>query len=161
MKGRIRKLLPLLLLVWMLPLPARAGSTQLTTSVPACVSLTVEITGKGTVRVGNEKTTKTATIPVFRNRDCAVSAKPASGYSLESAFLDGENVTRALSGGSLILEDVRQDAVLTVKFSRKNADTSNPKTGDLGVRYATDTGLLSIAALWLAFRKRKARREKQ
>lgn len=164
MQGKIRRLSLLLLLAWMLPnllrLPTGASSTHLATSVPTHVSLTVEITGKGTVLVGDEEITKTTSLPVLRNRDCALSVSPASGYLLERVFLDGKDITRALSDGNLILEETGQDIVLSVTFLKRGADATNPKTGDMAVIPTTEISLFAAVALWFVIREWKVTKQK-
>ena len=65
-----QKIIPLLtllcvLLCWM-PVRALALTTVLSTNVPDEVSLRVEITGKGTVAVGERRLSSTGTVTVKR-----------------------------------------------------------------------------------------------
>lgn len=160
MQGKIRRPSLLLLLAWMLPslllLPTAASSTRLTTSVPTHVSLTVEITGKGTLWVNGEKITQTTTLAIPRNQDCTISAQPSSGCTLYSGFLDGKSVTQSLADGTLVLHQPYQDSTLTVCFrsSRAPLPGENPPTGDSGIRVAFGLCCLSLLLLWQVLRRR-------
>lgn len=154
MLGKIRRLPLLLLLAWMLPnlllLPAGASSTHLTTSVPTHVSLTVEITGKGTLWVNGEKITRTTTLAIPRNQDCTISAQPGYGYTLYTGFLDGKSVTQTLADGTLVLQQPYQGSTLTVCFrsTRSPLPGENPPTGDSGIWVALGLCCLSLLLLW-------------
>lgn len=162
MLGKLRRLSLLLLLAWMLPnlllLPAGASSTHLTTSVPTHVTLTVEITGKGTLWVNGEKITRTTTLAIPRNQDCTISAHPGSGYTLHTGFLDGKSVTQSLADGTLVLHQPYQDSTLTVCFrsSRAPLPGENPPTGDPGIWVVFGLCCLSLLLLWQVLPRRKS-----
>lgn len=159
MQGKIRRLPLLLLQAWMLPhlllLPAGASSTHLTTSVPTHISLTVEITGKGTLWVNGEKITRTTTLTIPRDQDCTITTQPGSGYQLSAAFWEGEPVTQPLLEGTLVLPHPCQEGTLTVCFRSTRAPLpgENPPTGDPGIWAAFGVCILSLLLLWTVLPK--------
>ena len=89
----IQKLLAILPLLCVLlcgmPVRALALTTVLSTNVPDEVSLRVEITGEGTVTVGEVLITATGTVSVKRHQSFTVSLEPKSGYQVSEVRLNG------------------------------------------------------------------------
>lgn len=145
-----------------IPVQALASTTELTTGVPDSVSLHVEITGKGTVTVGEERLSKTGTISVKRHQPFVIYLKPKSGYRVTAVYLNGEPVLTSLKNGKLTVDELNLDGILSVTFSKVasstagKGDASNPRTGDrqgTAVTVATLTGIISMVLLLLCKRK--------
>lgn len=116
----------LLLLAWVLPVTAAASTTTLSTSVPANVSLTVEIAGKGTVWVGNQKLAQTGTVFVPRHDQIQISLRPNQGYEVASVLLNGVNITSQMKNGNLTLKMNGADQTLAVEFVRTENQLPKP-----------------------------------
>lgn len=147
----------LLLLAWVLPVTAAASTTTLSTSVPANVSLTVEITGKGAVWIGNQKILKTSVVSIPRNQDITISIQSGTGYRLASVSLNGTNLSNKMQNGKMLLDDMAFDGVLTIRFV-KHATVlpgENPPTGDKIVSSVTCCSMSMMALFCLLNRKHK------
>lgn len=154
---KLLTVLPLLcvLLCWM-PVRALALTTVLSTNVPDEVSLRVEITGKGTVAIGEKKLSSTGTVAVKRHQPFTVTLSPQQGYRVTAVSLNGQSVLSSLKNGKLTVEDLNLDGVLSVTFTKTASGHygSNPKTGDPYVVPAMASALISMTALMLIlFRK--------
>ena len=90
---KLLAILPILcvLLCWM-PVRALASTTVLSTNVPDEVSLRVEITGKGTVAVGEKRLSSTGTVAVKRHQPFTVTLSPRQGYRVTAVSLNGKSV---------------------------------------------------------------------
>ena len=163
-----QKIIPLLtilcvLLCWM-PIRALALTTVLSTNVPDEVSLRVEITGKGTVTVGEKKLSSTGTMAVKRHQSFTVTLSPQQGYRVTAVSLNGRSVLSSLKNGKLTVEDLNLDGVLSVTFTKtvSSHHGSNPKTGDRSaVVPAMASALLSMTALILVLSRKKKWIEKR
>ena len=115
------------------PVTVSAEVTTLSTSVPKQVTLSVEITGKGTVTVNGHSSGNNATYPVNRLENISVLVTADSDYLLKAVYLDGADVTDVLNHGLLTIENIQFDTDLTVVFTQKSSCISgtNPATGDL------------------------------
>lgn len=125
-------LIGMLILPLLFPLTASAEVTTLTTSVPNQVTLSVEITGKGTVSVNGQSTSDKAEFLVDRLENMNVYIAADSDYLLKTIYLDGADVTDTLNNGLLTIENIQFDADLAVTFVRKDSGQSGgiPVTGD-------------------------------
>jgi len=79
-----------------MPVLALASTTNLTTGVPDEVSLRVEITGEGTVTVGEMRLSSAGTVSVKRHQPVTVSLEPKSGYQVSEVRLNGKSVLASL-----------------------------------------------------------------
>ena len=158
----IQKLLTILsllcvLLCW-IPVRALALTTVLSANVPDEVSLRVEITGNGTVTVGEKKLSSTGTAAVKRHQPFTVTLSPQQGYRITAASLNGKSVLSRLKNGKLTVEELNLDGVLSVTFTKTASSHhgSNPKTGDQSVVVpAMASALLSMTALILVLSRKK------
>ena len=156
-----QKIIPLLtllcvLLCWM-PVRALALTTVLSTNVPDEVSLRVEITGKGTVTVGEKKLSSTGTAAVKRHQPFTVTLSPQQGYRVTAVSFNGKSVLSSLKNGKLTVEELNLDGVLSVTFTKTASShhESNPKTGDRSaVVPAMASALLSMTALILVLSRK-------
>lgn len=163
-----QKIIPLLtllcvLLYWM-PVRALALTTVLSTNVPDEVSLRVEITGKGTVVVGEKRLSSTGTAAVKRHQPFTVTLSPRRGYRVTAVSLNGKSVLSSLKNGKLTVEELNLDGVLSVTFTKTASSHhgSNPKTGDRSVIFpAMASALLSMTALVLVLSRKKKWIEKR
>lgn len=157
-------ILPLLcvLLCW-IPAQALAPTTNLTTGVPDEVSLRVEITGEGTVTIGEVRLSATGTVFVKRHQPFTVSLEPKSGYQVSEVRLNGESVLDSLKDGKLVIDALNLDGTLSVTFSKipGSWNGSNPRTGDQQVIPAMLSTLISMTALLLALSHKKKWIEKR
>lgn len=151
----IQKLLAILpflcvLLCWM-PVLALALTTVLSTNVPDEVSLHVEITGEGTVTVGEVRFSATGTVSVKRHQPFTVSLEPKSGYQVSDVRLNGESVLASLKDGKLVINALNLDGTLSVTFSKipGSWNGSNPRTGDRQAMVAMIAALTAAASLML------------
>lgn len=144
------------LLCWM-PVRALALTTVLSTNVPDEVSLRVEITGKGTVTVGEGRFSATGTVSVKRHQPFAVFLKPKSGYQVSDVRLNGKSVLASLKDGKLVIDALNLDGTLSVTFSKipGSWNGSNPRTGDQSIVSAIASALLSMTALVLVLSRKK------
>lgn len=156
-----QKIIPLLtllcvLLCWM-PVRALALTTVLSTNVPDEVSLRVEITGKGTVAVGEKKLSSTGTVAVKRHQPFTVTLSPQQGYRVTTVSLNGQSVLPSIQNGKLTVEDLNLDGVLSVTFTKTASSHygSNPKTGDPYVAPAVASALISMTALLLILSRKR------
>ena len=119
-----------LLLAWVLllcmPVSVAAGSTDLTTSVPSNVTLTVEVGGKGTVWVGIHRIRREQTLSVPRNEQTETSLRPDRGYEVASILLDGTDITSQMKNGTLTLDVTGTEHKLSVAFARSNSQYPKP-----------------------------------
>lgn len=131
-----RKQITVLLLAWVLllcmPVKATAGSTTITTTVPSHVSLTVEVTGKGSVRIGTHRIRTSQTVSVPRSEQVKIYLRPNYGYEVESVLLDGTDITSQIKNDTLILDTVFADQTLSVTFVRSESQCPNPDLPDTG-----------------------------
>ena len=156
-----QKIIPLLtilcvLLCWM-PVRALASTTVLSTNVPDEVSLRVEITGKGTVAVGEKRLSSIGTVGVKRHQCFTVTVSRWQGYRVTAVSLNGKSVLSSLKNGKLTVEDLNLDGVLSVTFTKTASSHhgSNPKTGDRSaVVPAMASTLLSMTALILVLSRK-------
>lgn len=145
-----------------IPVEALASTTELTTGVPDSVSLHVEITGKGTATVGEERLSKTGTISVKRHQPFDIYLKPRSGYRITAVYLNGKSVLSSIKSEKLAIDELNLDGILSVTFSKVSSstaskgDTSNPRTGDrqgTAVTVAALTAMISMVLLLLCKRR--------
>ena len=96
----IRKLLAILPILCVLlcctPVRALALTTVLSSNVPDEISLRVEITGKGTVAVGEKRLSSTGTVAVKRHQPFTVTLSPRQGYRITAVSLNGKSVLSSL-----------------------------------------------------------------
>ena len=121
-----------IVLILFCPLTAAAQTTNLYTSVPKQVTLTVKISGNGAVTVNGQTFTKSNSIQINRLEDVTVSFSANAGNTLKSIHLNESEITEQTSNGMLIIEKIPFDTVLTVLFTA-NAQWipgNNPTTGD-------------------------------
>lgn len=151
-----QKIIPLLTLLGVLlcctPVRALALTTVLSSNVPDEVSLRVEITGKGTVAVGEKRLSSTGTVEVKRHQPFTVTLSPQQGYRVTAVSLNGKSVLSSLKNEKLAVEELNLDGVLSVTFTKTASSHhgSNPKTGDRSVVVpAMASALLSMTALVL------------
>lgn len=157
----IQKLLTVLsllcvLLCWM-PVRALALTTVLSTNVPDEISLRVEITGKGTVAVGEKRLSSTGTVAVKRHQPFTVTLSPRQGYRITAVSLNGKSVLSSLKNGKLTVDELNLDGVLSVTFTKTASSYhgSNPKTGDRSVVVpAMASALLSMTVLILVLSRK-------
>ena len=147
----------LCVLLCCMPVLALASTTNLTTGVPDEVSLRVEITGEGTVTVGEVRLSATETVSVKRHQPFTVSLEPKSGYQVRDVRLNGESVLDSLKDGKLVIDALNLDGTLSVTFSKTpgNWNGSNPRTGDQSIVSAIASALLSMTALVLVLSRKK------
>lgn len=162
---KLLAILPILcvLLCWM-PVRALALTTVLSANVPDEISLRVEITGKGTVAVGEKRLSSTGTVAVKRHQPFTVTLSPRQGYRVTEVSLNGKSVLSRLKNGKLTVEDLNLDGVLSVTFTKTASSHhgSNPKTGDRSVVFpAMASALLSMTALILVLSRKKKWIEKR
>ena len=162
-----QKIIPLLtflcvLLCWM-PVRALALTTVLSTNVPDEVSLRVEITGKGTVTVGEKRLSSTGTVAVKRHQPFTVTLSPQQGYRVTAVSLNGKSMLSSLKNGKLSVEELNLDGVLSVTFTKTASSHhgSNPKTGDQYAVPAMASALISMTALVLVLSRKKKWIEKR
>lgn len=163
-----QKIIPLLtllcvLLYWM-PVRALALTTVLSSNVPDEVSLRVEITGKGTVAVGEKRLSSTGTVVVKRHQPFTVTLSPQQGYRVTAVSLNGKSVLSSLKNEKLAVEELNLDGVLSVTFTKTASSHhgSNPKTGDRSVVVpAMASALFSMTALILVLSRKKKWIEKR
>lgn len=144
--------LPLLcVLLCCMPVRALASTTNLTTGVPDEVSLHVEITGEGTVTVGEVRLSATGTVSVKRHQPVTVSLEPESGYQVSEVRLNGKSVLASLKDGKLVIDALNLDGTLSVTFSKTPGswNGSNPRTGDQQATVAMIAALTAAASLIL------------
>ena len=141
----------LCVLLCCMPVRALASTTNLTTGVPDEVSLHVEITGEGTVTVGEVLITATGTVSVKRHQPVTVSLEPKSGYQVGDVRLNGESVLASLKDGKLVIDALNLDGTLSVTFSKipGSWNGSNPHTGDRQAMVAMIAALTAAASLML------------
>ena len=156
---KIIPLLPLLcVLLCCMPVRALALTTVLSANVPDEVSLRVEITGKGTVTVGEKKLSSTGTAAVKRHQPFTVALSPRQGYRITAVSLNGKSVLSRLKNGKLTVDELNLDGVLSVTFTKTASSHhgSNPKTGDRSVVVpAMASALISMTALLLVLSRKK------
>jgi len=148
----IRWILGLLVALLLPVLPVSAVSnTVLKTSVPDFVTLTIEITGKGSVWIGDQKYSDSQTVSIPRNAQTVVSFQSATGYRLSSIKLNGNDISQQLDGSSLVIDSPNQNMTLSVVFLRKSAiwPGMNPPTGDYQIRTQFFLCMLSLVSLLL------------
>lgn len=144
--------LPLLcVLLCCMPVRALASTTNLTTGVPDEVSLHVEITGEGTVTVGEVRLSAAGTVSVKRHQPVTVSLEPKSGYQVSEVRLNGKSVLASLKDGKLVIDALNLDGTLSVTFSKTPGswNGSNPRTGDQQATVAMIAALTAAASLML------------
>lgn len=144
--------LPLLcVLLCCMPVRALASTTNLTTGVPDKVPLHVEITGKGTVTVGEMRLSSAGTVSVKRHQPVTVSLEPKSGYQVSEVRLNGKSVLASLKDGKLVIDALNLDGTLSVTFSKTPGswNGSNPRTGDRQTMVAMIAALTAAASLML------------
>ena len=149
--------LPLLcVLLCCMPVRALALTTVLSTNVPDEISLRVEITGKGTVTVGEKKLSGTGTVAVKRHQPFTVTLSPRQGYRVTAVSLNGKSVLSRLKNGKLTVEELNLDGVLSVTFTKTASSHhgSNPKTGDQYAVPAMASALISMTALILVLSRK-------
>ena len=141
----------LCVLLCCMPVLALASTTNLTTGVPDEVSLRVEITGEGTVTVGEVLITATGTVSVKRHQSFTVSLEPKSGYQVSEVRLNGKSVLVSLKDGKLVIDALNLDGTLSVTFYKipGSWNGSNPHTGDRQAMVAMIAALTAAASLML------------
>lgn len=147
----------LLLLAWVLPVTAAASTTTLSTSVPTNISLTLEISGNGTVWVRNQKITKTSVVSIPRNEDITISFQSGTGHRIASVYLNGMDVSNKIKNGKLVLDSLSFDSVLSVRFVKYATvlPWDNPPTGDEIMGSLLCCSMSMMALFFLLNRKRK------
>lgn len=141
----------LCVLLCCMPVRALASTTNLTTGVPDEVSLHVEITGEGTVTVGEMRLSSAGTVSVKRHQPVTVSLEPKSGYQVSEVRLNGKSVLASLKDGKLVIDALNLDGTLSVTFSKipGSWNGSNPRTGDQQGTAAMIAALTAAASLML------------
>lgn len=149
----------LCVLLFCVPVRALASTTNLTTGVPDEVTLRVEITGEGTVTVGEIRLSATGTVSVKRHQPFTVSLEPKSGYQVSDVRLNGKSILGSLKDGKLVIDALNLDGTLSVTFSKipGNWNGSNPRTGDQQAMTAMIAALTAAVSLMLLrlLRKKK------
>lgn len=147
----------LLLLAWVLPVTAAASTTNLSTSVPADISLTVEVKGNGIVWVGNRRITKTGVVSIPRNEEITISLQSGTEYRIASVHLNGADISNKLKNGKLTLDSMAFDSILSVQFAKRATvlPGDNPPTGDGIAKSVICCSMSMLALLVLPNRKRK------
>lgn len=149
----------LLVLLLLIPLSAIANAqeTTLITVVPATHTLTIEISGKGSVSVDGTQYSKTTEIQIARFVSPVIEIKAADEYQIDSVLFNNENITRQLSGGKWTMPAMITDATIQVDFE---PESGIPATGDtsniclwLIILLLALIGL--IACFWLYRRNKK------
>ena len=141
----------LCVLLCCMPVRVLASTTNLTTGVPDEVSLHVEITGEGTVTVGEMRLSSAGTVSVKRHQPVTVSLEPESGYQVSDVRLNGKSVLASLKDGKLVIDALNLDGTLSVTFSKTPGswNGSNPRTGDQQGTVAMIAALTAAASLML------------
>lgn len=161
---KLLALLPLLcVLLCCMPVRALALTTVLSANVPDEISLRVEITGKGTVAIGEKRLSSTGTVAVKRHQPFTVTLSPRQGYRITAVSLNGKSVLSSLKNGKLTVEELNLDGVLSVTFTKTASSHhgSNPKTGDQYAVPAMASALISMTALVLVLSRKKKWIEKR
>lgn len=146
----------LLLLAWVLPVTAAASTTNLSTSVPADISLTVEVKGNGIVWVENQRITKTSVVSIPRNEDITISLQSGTGYRIASVHLNGADISNKLKNGKLTLDGMAFDSILSAHFVKRATvlPGDNPPTGD-GIAKSVICCSMSMMALFVLLDKKR------
>ena len=162
-----QKVIPLLVFLCVLlccmPVRALALTTVLSANVPDEISLRVEITGKGTVTVGERRLSSNGTVVVKRHQPFTITLSPRQGYRITAVSLNGKSVLSSLKNGKLTVEELNLDGVLSVTFTKTASSHhgSNPKTGDQYAVPAMASALISMTALVLVLSRKKKWIEKR
>ena len=135
-----------------MPVLALASTTNLTTGVPDEVSLRVEITGEGTVTVGEMRLSSAGTVSVKRHQPVTVSLEPKSGYQVSEVRLNGKSVLASLKDGKLVIDALNLDGTLSVTFStrqleREQSTYRRPASYGRNDRRADRCGITDAAAI--------------
>ena len=149
-------LLVAILIICCIPLPAFASETTLTTTVPAQVSVKLEVEGNGKVEVNGKSYTESTTIEVNRHTKTEFYIIPNSDYELTAVLYNGEDVFSELSGNTFALQEVIGDSVLRIIFTPKS---NSPQTGDSDFRLWAYTAWIEIFMIVMSFviKKEKAK----
>ena len=154
---RIICILSLVVLLLPLSIIVKAQETKLTTVIPSTHTLTIEISGKGSVSVDGTQYIKTTEIQISRLAAPLIEIKAAYDYQIDSVLFNNENITRKLSGGKWTMPAMITDATIQVEFEPANGI---PATGDtsniclwLLLLLIASIGL--IVCLWIYRRNKK------
>ena len=135
-----------------LPLTTYATTTSITTSIPKQVSISIEMSGNGTVAINNQSIKQSALLFVDRHEDIKIDFNADTGYVLTAVYLDKINITDRVKNNVLIIENIQFDAVLSVVFTKESIHSpgTNPSTGDSCFLYFSIvccivTGIMIIA----------------
>ena len=145
-------LLIAVLIICCIPLPVLASETTLTTTVPAQVSVKLEIEGNGKVEVNGKSYTESTTIEVNRHTKTEFYLIPNSDYELKAILYTDENVCSELRDSIFALQEIESDSVLKVTFTPKSLP---PKTGDNSFPLWIYAILMIISILGIAFAVKK------
>ena len=157
-KKRISLLLVLAVLcIACMPLTAFAHETTLTTTVPSQCPMKIEIIGNGKVEVEGTSYTETSIIQVKRHTETEFVLIPDEGYMLQAVSYDGEDVLSQIHNDTLVLPEVREDAVLKVVFV---SNGTVPKTGEYRSPLWIYALLMLVSSIGIVFSVRKTRTEK-
>lgn len=125
--------------------PAMAQDTEVYTAVPEQHTVTVSLEKGGAV-IDAEGAVHTESFTATVSHDGVLSLilRPDSGYAVDTARLNGQDVT--VSGGSVVLAHIRQDSELNVAWKQAPA----PPTQTTYTVVGTVTGDDSMLVCWLA-----------
>ena len=116
----------LLLMVCVLPLPAKAHSTSLTIPYPGTCQVDLRIHGRGTVTVDNIHYRNITTLSFPKETDLTLVFTPDTGRSLQAVYCNG--VRQSCEKHSLTIPELTEDVTIDVYFS--GSFWENPTTGD-------------------------------
>ena len=132
------------------PVKVSAQITKLHTVVPTQVTLSVEITGQGTVAVNGQSLVQSNSVLVNRLENVTLSFTASTGYILKTVYLNNKDITAQVQSGILTIDDVPCDMIVSVIFvsSPFCATDTTPKTGDsVLLYYALLCNIISLASL--------------
>lgn len=154
MNKKTASLLLTLLAAVLLALPGRAwaADTTLTVQVPSTHTLTLALDAGVRVTVDGVSYENGARIPVPRHQSPTLTLRLPAGAVLEWADYNGQDVTRALQGGSYRLPPMESDGLLTVTL---RPGIAQPATGDTGAALYVLCASLAAGALLTLGRSRK------
>lgn len=145
MNKKTASLLLTLLAAVLLALPGRswAADTTLTAQVPSTHTLTLALDAGVRVTVDGVSYKNGDCITVPRHQSPTLTLRLPAGTVLKRTDYNGQDVTRALQGGSYRLPPMESDGLLTVTLQTA---TAQPATGDSGaVPYALCAALAAVA----------------
>jgi len=154
MNKMITTILTVLAILVLLPMMAWAQETTLTTSVPSCHVLHVELIGNGEVAIDNISCKQSGDLQIKRHTRPQLSVISAHDTRLRSAVLNGEDITKSITEGIYTMPELCFDSTLTVEFetipTTPQTDDSFPLMPALCMLVCSSVGLLVLGI----FRKR-------